>query len=100
MRSTGFKQVELALSLKECVGLVLTEERRRHMSGGRPREAGTMAEMSCRRSDRTGANAHVGGGGLRKGARKVHVLSLFMSRIPFILSSHSIECVPGYGISG
>lgn len=60
MWSTGFKQVELALSLKECGGLVLTEERRRHMSVGRPREAGTMAEMSCRRSDRTGANAHVG----------------------------------------
>ena len=41
-----------------------------------------------------------GGGGLRKAARKVHVLSLFMSRIPFIPSSYSTESVPGYGISG
>ena len=42
----------------------------------------------------------MGVGGLRKAARKVHVLSLFMSRIPFILSSYSTESVPDYGISG
>ena len=51
------KQVELALALEERVGgLVFTEERRRHMSGGRSQETGTMAEMSCRKSVLTGAN--------------------------------------------
>ena len=40
-----------------------------------------------------------GGGGLRKAARKVHVLSPFMSRIPFTPSSYSTESASGYGIS-